>query len=50
MLFEEPLGVAVEENFTDDLVRGVVLTDALIGTFADATTPRSCRTGASSTT
>ncbi|MGW3301476.1 phytoene desaturase family protein [Streptomyces rubiginosohelvolus] len=39
MLFEEPLGVAVEENFTDDLVRGVVLTDALIGTFADAHDP-----------
>ncbi|MEV5955001.1 NAD(P)/FAD-dependent oxidoreductase [Streptomyces sp. NPDC051987] len=36
MLFEEPIGVAIEENFTDDLVRGVVLTDALIGTFADA--------------
>ena len=36
MLFEEPLGVAVEEHFADDLVRGVVLTDALIGTFADA--------------
>lgn len=36
MLFEQPLGVAVEENFSDDLVRGVVLTDALIGTFADA--------------
>ncbi|OXY92248.1 phytoene desaturase family protein [Streptomyces diastatochromogenes] len=35
-LFEEPIGVAVEENFSDDLVRGVVLTDALIGTFADA--------------
>ncbi|GFN09676.1 hypothetical protein Smic_82320 [Streptomyces microflavus] len=35
-LFEEPIGVAVERNFTDDLVRGVVLTDALIGTFADA--------------
>ncbi|MFF4586377.1 phytoene desaturase family protein [Streptomyces sp. NPDC001388] len=35
-LFEEPIGVAVEENFTHDLVRGVVLTDALIGTFADA--------------
>ncbi|MFG2122614.1 phytoene desaturase family protein [Streptomyces sp. NPDC048710] len=35
-LFEEPIGVAVEGNFTDDLVRGVVLTDALIGTFADA--------------
>ncbi|MFC9671459.1 phytoene desaturase family protein [Streptomyces sp. NPDC056949] len=36
MLFEEPIGTAVEERFTDDLVRGVVLTDALIGTFADA--------------
>ncbi|MER7837572.1 NAD(P)/FAD-dependent oxidoreductase [Streptomyces sp. NPDC096040] len=35
-LFEEPIGVAIEENFTDDLVRGIVLTDALIGTFADA--------------
>ncbi|MFE2100908.1 NAD(P)/FAD-dependent oxidoreductase [Streptomyces sp. PTD9-10] len=35
-LFEEPIGVAVEENFSDDLVRGIVLTDALIGTFADA--------------
>ncbi|MET8681030.1 NAD(P)/FAD-dependent oxidoreductase [Streptomyces sp. NPDC004647] len=35
-LFEEPLGIAVEEAFEDDLVRGVVLTDALIGTFADA--------------
>ncbi|MFJ3640466.1 phytoene desaturase family protein [Streptomyces sp. NPDC090108] len=35
-LFEEPIGVTVEENFSDDLVRGVVLTDALIGTFADA--------------
>ncbi|MFG3201064.1 phytoene desaturase family protein [Streptomyces sp. NPDC048192] len=38
-LFEEPIGVAVEENFEDDLVRGVVLTDALIGTFADAHDP-----------
>ncbi|BDH05581.1 phytoene desaturase family protein [Streptomyces seoulensis] len=38
-LFEEPIGVAVEENFRDDLVRGVVLTDALIGTFADAHDP-----------
>ncbi len=35
-LFEEPIGAAVEANFADDLVRGVVLTDALIGTFADA--------------
>ncbi|MFE9724988.1 phytoene desaturase family protein [Streptomyces sp. NPDC005794] len=39
MLFEEPIGVAVEENFADGLVRGVVLTDALIGTFADAHDP-----------
>ncbi|MER5767836.1 NAD(P)/FAD-dependent oxidoreductase [Streptomyces sp. NPDC001985] len=39
LLFEEPLGVAVEEWFSHDLVRGVVLTDALIGTFADAHDP-----------
>ncbi len=39
MLFEEPIGAAVEANFADDLVRGVVLTDALIGTFADAHDP-----------
>ncbi|WP_316751577.1 phytoene desaturase family protein [Streptomyces herbicida] len=38
-LFEEPIGAAIERNFTDDLVRGVVLTDALIGTFADAHDP-----------
>jgi phytoene dehydrogenase-like protein len=29
-----PLGAAVEARFTDDTVRGVVATDALIGTFA----------------
>ncbi|MEV4192555.1 phytoene desaturase family protein [Streptomyces toxytricini] len=39
MLFEEPLGRAVEDRFDDDLVRGVVLTDGLIGTFADAHDP-----------
>ncbi|MET0233091.1 MAG: NAD(P)/FAD-dependent oxidoreductase [Kibdelosporangium sp.] len=39
MLFEQPLSVAVEENFADDTVRGVVLTDALIGTFAAADDP-----------
>ncbi|MFD3546128.1 phytoene desaturase family protein [Streptomyces sp. NPDC058655] len=39
MLFEEPLGRAVERSFADDLVRGVVLTDGLIGTFADAHDP-----------
>ncbi|MFD9336992.1 phytoene desaturase family protein [Streptomyces sp. NPDC060028] len=39
MLFEEPLGQVVERTFADDLVRGVVLTDGLIGTFADAHDP-----------
>ncbi|MEZ0072506.1 phytoene desaturase family protein [Planotetraspora sp. GP83] len=34
-LFERPIGQAVDERFADDTVRGVVLTDALIGTFAD---------------
>ncbi|QXE38549.1 NAD(P)/FAD-dependent oxidoreductase [Streptomyces sp. GMY02] len=38
-LFEEPIGAVVEERFQHDLVRGVVLTDALIGTFADAHDP-----------
>ncbi|MEU4656858.1 NAD(P)/FAD-dependent oxidoreductase [Streptomyces sp. NPDC023723] len=38
-LFEEPIGIAVEACFADDLVRGIVLTDALIGTFADAHDP-----------
>uniref|UniRef100_UPI0034DEDD66 phytoene desaturase family protein n=1 Tax=Streptomyces flavofungini TaxID=68200 RepID=UPI0034DEDD66 len=38
-LFEEPIGAAIEQRFADDLVRGVVLTDALIGTFADANDP-----------
>ena len=38
-LFEEPIGAVIEERFEDDLVRGVVLTDALIGTFADAHDP-----------
>ncbi|MFI9163164.1 phytoene desaturase family protein [Kitasatospora aureofaciens] len=38
-LFERPLGETVERAFTDDLVRGVVLTDALIGTFTHAHDP-----------
>ncbi|HEX2892809.1 MAG TPA: NAD(P)/FAD-dependent oxidoreductase [Marmoricola sp.] len=33
-LVERPLGELIEQRFTDDLVRGVVATDALIGTFA----------------
>jgi phytoene dehydrogenase-like protein len=35
-LFERPIGEAVEAAFEDDVLRGVVLTDALIGTFASA--------------
>ncbi|GAA4416426.1 NAD(P)/FAD-dependent oxidoreductase [Actinokineospora soli] len=31
--FEQPLGETVVESFADDLVRGVVATDGLIGTF-----------------
>ena len=31
-LFEEPIGAAVTRRFADDTVRGVVATDALIGT------------------
>jgi phytoene dehydrogenase-like protein len=38
-LFERPLGEVIEETFTDDLVRGIVLTDALIGTFTHAHDP-----------
>ncbi len=34
-LVEQPLGKTIEERFADDTVRGVVATDALIGTFAD---------------
>jgi phytoene dehydrogenase-like protein len=35
-LIERPIGQTVAERFSNDLVRGVVLTDALIGTFAPA--------------
>lgn len=38
-LFETPLAAGVRDALTDDLVRGVVLTDALIGTFAPADDP-----------
>ncbi|GAB3447032.1 NAD(P)/FAD-dependent oxidoreductase [Phycicoccus ginsengisoli] len=34
-LVRRPLGEALEEHFADDTIRGVVATDALIGTFAD---------------
>ncbi|GAB3068632.1 NAD(P)/FAD-dependent oxidoreductase [Nocardioides zeae] len=36
---ERPLGEAVERRFADDLVRGVVATDGLIGTFASLHSP-----------
>jgi phytoene dehydrogenase-like protein len=35
-LIARPLGDVIEATFRDDTVRGVVLTDALIGTFASA--------------
>jgi phytoene dehydrogenase-like protein len=38
-LVERPLGDAVERRFRDDTVRGVVATDALIGTFAPMNDP-----------
>jgi phytoene dehydrogenase-like protein len=38
-LFERPLGETIEEYFADDVVRGVVFTDALIGTFTHAHDP-----------
>jgi phytoene dehydrogenase-like protein len=38
-LFETPLSELLERTFDSDLVRGTVLTDALIGTFAPADDP-----------
>jgi phytoene dehydrogenase-like protein len=35
-LIEAPIGKVINERFQNDVVRGVVLTDALIGTFASA--------------
>ena len=35
-LMEIPIGEVIRNRFSDDLVQGVVLTDALIGTFASA--------------
>jgi phytoene dehydrogenase-like protein len=39
-LVERPIGEAIERRFADDTVRGVVATDALIGTFASLHDPR----------
>ena len=38
-LVERPLGEVVERTFGSDVLRGIVLTDALIGTFAGARDP-----------
>jgi len=38
-MFERPIGEGILAAFDDDLVRGVVATDALIGTFADLGAP-----------
>ena len=38
-LVEQPIGDALERRFADDIVRGVVATDALIGTFASLHDP-----------
>ena len=35
-LVERPIGELIEDRLGDDTIRGIVLTDALIGTFADA--------------
>lgn len=35
-LIENPIGEEIDKRFKSDLVKGVVLTDALIGTFASA--------------
>ena len=35
-LMERPIGEEIDKRFNNDLVKGVVLTDALIGTFASA--------------
>jgi phytoene dehydrogenase-like protein len=39
MLFEDPLSEVPERTFGSDLARGIVFTDALIGTFAPADDP-----------
>ena len=39
-IVERPLGETLEARFADDLVRGIVLTDGLIGTFADSFSPQ----------
>ena len=35
-LMERPIGEVIRDRFSDDIVRGVILTDALIGTFVSS--------------
>ncbi len=39
-LFARPIGETLEDRFRSDTVRGIALTDGLIGTFADGNDPR----------
>ena len=39
-IFEQPIGVTISNRFKDDIVRGVVLTDALVGTFSSVDDPQ----------
>jgi phytoene dehydrogenase-like protein len=39
-VFETPLATLLQSSFSDDLVRGIIATDALIGTFAALDDPR----------
>jgi phytoene dehydrogenase-like protein len=39
LITKRPLGETLEEEFGSDTVRGVVMTDAVVGTFAQATEP-----------
>lgn len=39
LLTEHPLGRLIEQYFDDDVIRGIVATDGLIGTFADMHDP-----------
>lgn len=34
--FERPIGEVIEKSITNDVLRGIILTDGLIGTFADS--------------
>jgi phytoene dehydrogenase-like protein len=49
-LVERPIGELIEDCLDDDAVRGIALTDALIGPSPAPTTPTCARTAASSTT